>query len=315
MAQFPTVKHLRYFVALAEHRHFGRAAAACCVSQSAFSLAIKELEGVLGVALVDRTKRRVTITATGQEVAVQAQRVLRDLEVLVQTADGAREPLAGPLRLGVIPTIAPFLLSKVLPALRERYPDLQLYLKEDVTERIHAELLTGSLDLLLIALPFELRNVVTMELFRDRFRLAARADTQHVDPQHYAFNRLHADSVLLLDDSHCLRGQAIAACRLKNLDKVNRFTATSLFTLLQMVESDLGITFLPEMAEDSALLKGTHIRTYPLREDSYRTIALAWRNGSAQGQAFRERGSFSGRTASGRAPSGGSIPSPYRLSM
>ncbi len=288
----PTVKQLRYLVALAEHQHFARAAAACYVSQSAFSSAIKELESLLNVRLFDRTNRRVTVTAIGQEVVVQARLCLRDLDALVEIAEGGQEPLVGRLNLGAIPTIAPFLLPQVMPKIRKAFPKLQLYLKEGKTRQLHAELLQGSLDVLLIALPFELKNVETFTLFKDRFRLAARDDTKLVDPERYAFNRLDSGSVLLLEEGHCLRDHAISACRILDYQKLSPFAASSLLTLVQMVDGDLGITFVPEMAEGSSLLSGTHIRTYPLKEGSYRMIALAWRKGSSRGEEFRLLGEF-----------------------
>lgn len=286
----PSTRQLRYFAALAEHRHFGRAAAACFVSQSAFSLAIRELETLLGVRLVDRTNRRVTITALGQEVATQARLCLRDLEGLVELAQTERSPLAGPLRLGVIPTIAPFLLPRVLPRLRKALPKLRLFLHEGTTAEIHHKLLKGELDVLLLALPFELANAEVQALFRDGFRLACRRDTRLVDPRNYSYSRLDRDAILLLDDGHCLREHAIAACRLKNAEKVSPFAASSLLTLIEMVDADLGVTFLPEMAAGSALLKGTRVETYPLAERSYREIGLAWRQGSTRGAEFRQLG-------------------------
>ncbi len=288
----PTVKQLRYFVALEEHEHFGKAAEACFVSQSAFSVAIRELETLLGVRLVDRTNRKVTVSHLGREVAVQARLCIRDLEALVQIAAGNRDALAGPLRLGVIPTIAPFLLPKVLPALREKYPRLQPLLREDTTQVVYDRLMAGDLDLILLALPFEMRNVEVMRLFKDRFRLACRADTKLVDPGHYRFNRLNAESVLLLEDGHCLRDHAISACRIRKLDKVSRFSASSLLTLVEMVDADLGISFLPEMAEDSSILAGTKVKTYPMRDDAYREIGLAWRSGSGRAGEFRLLGEF-----------------------
>lgn len=286
----PSTRQLRYFAALAEHRHFGRAAAACFVSQSAFSLAIRELETLLGVRLVDRTNRRVTITALGQEVATQARLCLRDLEGLVELAQTERSPLAGPLRLGVIPTIAPFLLPRALPRLRKALPKLRLFLHEGTTAEIHHKLLKGELDVLLLALPFELANAEVQALFRDGFRLACRRDTRLVDPRNYSYSRLDRDAILLLDDGHCLREHAIAACRLKNAEKVSPFAASSLLTLIEMVDADLGVTFLPEMAAGSALLKGTRVETYPLAERSYREIGLAWRQGSTRGAEFRQLG-------------------------
>ncbi|MDZ7770386.1 MAG: LysR substrate-binding domain-containing protein [Woeseiaceae bacterium] len=263
--KFPTVKQLRYFVSLAEIGHFGRAAEACFVSQSAFSNAIQELEGLLETQLVDRTNRQVTITAMGRNVAVQARLVLRDIEALVELAGETREPLTGDLRLGVIPTIAPFLLPGMLPELRAAYPDMTLYLHEGQTQEIHERLMDGELDLLLLALPYDLRSVTTMSLYKDRFYLAYREGTDRVDPDNYRFSRLHSDSVLLLEDGHCLRDHALAACRIRNTEKVRQFAASSLLTLVEMVDADLGITYLPEMARTSPTLRNTQVRTKPRR--------------------------------------------------
>ena len=288
----PTTKQLRYFAALAEHKHFGRAAASCFVSQSAFSVAIQELEALLDAHLVDRTKRKVTITATGKEVAALARLCLQDLSTLVETARGSGGDLEGPLRLGVIPTIAPFLLPRALPKLRRDYPRLKLFLYEDLTQNLHAELMDGNLDVLLIALPYALTGVEEMELFEDRFLLAARAGTQLVDPENYRFTRLDAGSVLLLREGHCLREHAIEACRIRDSAKMNAFSAASLLTLVEMVDADLGITFLPEMAQGSALLAQTKVKTYPLKATSFRTIGLVWRRGSARAGEFRLLGQF-----------------------
>ena len=290
--KYPTIKQLRYFVALCNERHFGRAAAQSFVSQSAFSTAIQDLEIMLEARLVDRTKRQVTITAVGQEVATQARLCLRDVESLVEIAGQRREPLAGPLRLGVIPTIAPFLLPGLLPKLRRKFPDLKLYLTEDQTDRIYERLLAGHLDLLLLALPYEMRGVESMPLFDDRFCLTVRQGSTVVDPNNYRFNRLQADDILLLEDGHCLRDHALAACKIRNTEKVSRFAASSLLTLVEMVDADLGITFLPEMAQGSALLKNTRVKMYPLDEKSVRTIGLVWRKGSARDDEFQLFGEF-----------------------
>lgn len=290
--RYPTIKQLRYFAALCEYGHFGRAAEACFVSQSAFSTAIQDLETLLGTQLVDRTNRQVTITGVGQEVATQARLVLRDLDGLIETAGQRREPLCGNLRLGVIPTIAPFLLPRVLPKLRLEYPDLKLYLTEDRTQRIHEKLLDGDLDLLLLALPYDLRSVEEMPLFKDRFLLACRDNTERVEPGKYQFNRLEADSILLLEDGHCLRDHALAACKIRDSDKVSRFSASSILTLVEMVDADLGITYLPEMAEDSALLRNTRVKLFPIGDNSYRTVGLVWRKGSGRAGEFRLLGNF-----------------------
>ncbi|MEJ2140132.1 MAG: hydrogen peroxide-inducible genes activator [Gammaproteobacteria bacterium] len=292
MARLPSTKQLQYLVALAEHSHFGRAAEACFVSQSAFSNAIKELELTLDTQLVDRTNRQVTITATGQEVVTLARLALRDIQSLVELAAGEKQPLTGELRLGVIPTIAPFLLPKLLPKLRQQYPELQLYLTEDQTAQIYERLMDGELDVLLLALPWEMRGVEVRNLFRDSFRLACRQGTRRIDPRNYRFNRLDSDSILLLEDGHCLRDHALTACKIRHTEKVRRFAASSLLTLVEMVDADLGITFLPEMAEGSSLLRNTRVRLYPLPESSYRSIGLAWRKGSNRIDEFELLGTF-----------------------
>jgi LysR family hydrogen peroxide-inducible transcriptional activator len=290
--KLPTIKQLRYFVALTETEHFGRAAETCFVSQSAFSNAIQELESLLEVQLVDRTNRSVTITAMGQQLATQARLCLRDVESLVEMARGQREPLTGELHLGVIPTIAPFLLPAALPKLRRKFPKLELYLHEDQSQRIYDRLMDGELDVLLLALPYDMRGVDVMPLFEDRFALAYRQGTSRVDPDNYRFSRLDADSILLLEDGHCLRDHALAACRIRNTQKIRRIGASSILTLVEMVDADLGITFLPEMARDSLILKNTRVRMKPLEENAYRTIGLAWRKGTDREEEFRMLGDF-----------------------
>lgn len=292
MMNLPSTKQLRYFVALVEAGHFGRAASASHVSQSAFSNAIKELESTLGAQLVDRTNRQVTITAKGQQVATLARLALRDLGDLVEAASGGREPLAGDLRLGVIPTIAPFLLPKLLPKLRKQFPELRLFLIEDQTERLYQRLMAGELDLLLLALPWEMRGVAQSVLFRDPFRLACRKGTQRVDPENYRFSRLDADSILLLEDGHCLRDHALAACKIRNTQKVQQFAASSLLTLVEMVDADLGISFLPEMSRSSTLLKNTAVQLHSMPDSSYRNIGLAWRQGSGRAEEFAILGEY-----------------------
>ena len=292
MINLPTVKQLRYMVALDELQHFGQAAEACYVSQSAFSIAIKELESTLNVRLVDRTSKSITITPEGRQVAAKARVWLNELENLVEGLEKQTEPLAGKLTLGVIPSIAPFFLPGLLPGLRKRFPALKLYLRERITQILYDELMAGQIDVLLLALPYELKHVEIMTLFEDPFWLACHEHTHWLDPRHYQEEGLAAESVLLLDDGHCLREHTLAACKLRDLDAVSRYAATSLFTLLHMVDSDMGITFLPEMARNSALLRETRIRVYPLPGKSYREIGLAWRKNSARGDEFKLLGRF-----------------------
>jgi LysR family hydrogen peroxide-inducible transcriptional activator len=290
--KLPTVKQLRYLVELEKHAHFGKAAEACFVSQSAFSVAIRELESTLGTQLFDRTNKRVTITAMGQEIVVQARLVIRDLEALMDMAWVSSEPLSGKLRLGVIPTISPFLLPKLLPQLRSHFPQLQLYLQEDTTQRVYERLMSGELDLILIAFPYELRNVEKMKLFNDQFLLAYKTGSQFIDKQKVTVDHLQSESILLLEDGHCLRDHALSVCKIRNLNKVSHFAASSLLTLIEMVEADLGVTYLPEMAKDSPMLKNTNIKTQAMPKNSHREIGLVWRKGSARGKEFKMLGEF-----------------------
>lgn len=287
----PTVKQLRYFVALESHEHFGRAAKACFVSQSAFSTAIRELESTLSVQLVDRTNKNVTVTQSGRQIAQEARRCLRDIEGLVELARSNQQPLTGGLHIGVIPTIAPFLLPCIMPELRKEYPQLKLFLTEDITQRIYAKLMDGELDLIMLALPYALRNAETLPLFQDQFYLACREDSKIVDPEHYDLNALKPESILLLEDGHCLRDHTLSACHLiSEPDKISRFSASSVLTLAQMVDADLGITYLPEMVRHSSLLAGTQVKLWPTRENSFREVGLAWRKGSARTQEFIKLG-------------------------
>lgn len=291
----PTLKQLRYFLALVEINHFGQAAKSCFVSQPAFSIAIRELERLLNVQLVDRTNRSVTITGIGNEIAAQARLTVNSVESLVEMAHSSRSPLSSKLKLGVIPTIAPFLLPRLLPELRKQYPELQLFLVEDTTARVHQKLLDGELDLILIALPIALRGVQIETLFRDPFYLACRSHSKLIDPELYDIDRndqLDQESILLLEDGHCLRDHALAACQIRDMNRVSRFAASSLLTLIEMVDADMGITFLPEMAEGSPLLKGTRVKTYPLPKKSCREIGIVWRSGSRRDEEFRLLGQF-----------------------
>ena len=292
MIKYPTIRQLRYFVALCEEGHFGRAAARSFVSQSAFSTAIQDLESLLGAQLVDRTRRQVTITSIGQDIEVQARLCLRDVESLVEIAGKQQRPLTGPLRLGVIPTIAPFLLPGLLPGLRRKFSGLKLFLVEDQTEDLHTRLLDGDIDLMLLALPYDLRSTETMSLFRDKFCLAIREGSSIANPENYRFNRLQSDSILLLEDGHCLRDHALDACRVRDTEKVSQFAASSLLTLIEMIDADLGISFLPEMARGSTLLRNTRVRMHKLPDRSYREIGLAWRKGSGRAEEFRMLGDY-----------------------
>lgn len=283
----PTLKQLRYLVALAERGHFGKAAESCFVTQSTLSAGLHELESLLGAVLVDRTKRRVVFTPLGHDIVAHARTLLAGAEDLALAAKAAQKPLTGPLRLGVIPTIGPFLLPRVLPRLRRTYPELQLYLKEDLTARLCAQLAEGQLDVVLLALPYACGNVETMDLFDDSFRLACRAERALGGKLPVSAKALKDETVLLLEDGHCLRAHALSACRLPRRAAGDAFAATSLHTLVQMVANGLGVTLLPEMAIAAGILKGTGLVSRELEgERAFRRIGLAWRRGTRRRSEF-----------------------------
>jgi len=288
MVNLPSLRHLRHLTALDDHRHFGRAAAACHVTQSTLSASIKELETLLETVLVDRSKRRVVLTPIGVETAERARRIIKEAEQLVEVTKASREPLTGTVRLGTIPTIGPFLLPRVLPGLREAYGHLKLYLVEDLTDRLIEALHRGQLDVALLALPYDCGAVESLILFEDPFvvglpRQHQLAEESRIDPK-----RLWHEDLLLLKDGHCLRDHALAACHLADRRVSEGFEATSLPTLVQMVDNGLGTTLLPTLAVDAGLLIGTNLVTRPLLPKSpARKIGLIWRRGTGRRNEFR----------------------------
>ncbi|AHE53812.1 LysR substrate-binding domain-containing protein [Sphingomonas sanxanigenens] len=284
----PTLKQLQYLVALKEHGHFGRAADACFVTQSTLSAGLRELESLIGVTLVERTRRVVRFTALGDRIVAKARRVLREAEELSDLARAAGKPLAGELRMSVIPTIAPFLLPRVLPRLRSDWPDLRLYLREEPSAAACDSLAHGHADCVLLALPYACGDVDSDVLFEDRLLVAfpgaeaaTMGDTVHP-------NAIDEDRLLLLEDGHCLKDHALAACNRPELRAGATMLGTSLHTLVQMVDNGLGLTMLPEMAIAAGILDHTSICAKPLESDHpSRKIALAWRRGSPREKEFR----------------------------
>jgi LysR family hydrogen peroxide-inducible transcriptional activator len=289
MNELPSLRQLRYLGALSENRHFGRAADACHVSQSTLSAGIQELEQRLGGALVERSKRNVRLTPLGEQVAERARSLLADAEALVALGQAAGEPLSGPLRLGVIPTVSPYLLPRLLPALRRKHAKLRLYLTEDLTARIVERLSEGNLDLLLLALPYDLPGLETLVLFDDPFLFASRRDHPLASGGPLPPARLNHEPLLLLEDGHCLRDQALSACRLGERRR-QPFAATSLPTLIQMVDNGIGSTLLPRMAIAGGALKGTSVITRDLEGQPARSIGLAWRRADPRRAEFRQLG-------------------------
>jgi LysR family transcriptional regulator, hydrogen peroxide-inducible genes activator len=281
MPALPSLRQLSYLVELAERLNFREAAEAQFVTQSTLSAGIKELETTLGVQLVERDRRTVRLTAVGEEVVARARGVLAAATDLAEAARSAAEPLSGPLRFGTIPTIAPFLLPEVLPPLRRAYPALKLYLREDLTDRLLDRVRAGSLDVALIALPYDTDELHVQELFKDEFWFVTREGNPAAQAKEIAIRKLNPPDVLLLEEGHCLREHAIAACGPRRGAWESKVEATSLYTLIQMVEGGMGVTLLPEITLKAGILKGTHLIARPFAAPApSRTLALAARRTS-----------------------------------
>ena len=296
--RLPTLRQLGHLVALAEARHFGKAAAATHVTQSTLSASIKELEETLQASLVDRTKRKVVLTPLGTDVAERARRILDQAEEISRLAQRESAPLSSTLRMGVIPTIGPFLLPSVLPRLRRAYPKLRLYLTEDLSARLVEQLHSGAIDVALLALPFDAGNVDERILFEDVFKLATPKDHTLAARKSIRMDELKPEELLLLKEGHCLREHAMEACRLTDPKQAEVVEATSLHTLVQMVDNGLGTTLLPQIAIDGGILRGTTITVVPFAGDQpTRKIGLIWRRGTGRGAEFYLLGSEIARLA------------------
>ncbi len=288
LPNLPTLRQLRFLAALAEHGSFSRAAEACFVTQPTLSAGVKELEGVLDAQLVERGARGASLTPAGEAAVTRARTILTEAEDLVHAARAAGEPLSGAFRLGVIPTIAPFLLPKVLPALRARYPDLELFLREDLTQRLAEGLKERRLDAALIALPYEAPGIETRAIKDDEFLFAAHPDHPLATVNRLEPAMLADEPLLLLEDGHCLRDHALSVCAGGGVgahegEARSDFAATSLHTLVQMVKSGLGATLLPRLALDAGLADRLDLAVRPFDPPvAGREIGVAWRKGSAR---------------------------------
>jgi LysR family hydrogen peroxide-inducible transcriptional activator len=281
----PTLRQLQYLKLLAEHGSFSRAAEAAHVTQPTLSAGVQELEKILGAPVVDRARAGVILTAAGEAAVSRGAAILAETEDLVQAVRGASHPLAGRFRLGVIPTVAPFLLPRALPALRARFPKLKLYLREDVTGRLIGALKTGALDAALIALPYDMTGLAWAEVEEDELLAAFPANHPLTAETRVAPGRLHDEDMILLEDGHCLRDHALAACGLAapRAQAEPAFAATSLPTLVQMVGSGLGVSFLPAMAVSAGLADAAQVTVRPLdTAHPSRQIVIAWRAGSSR---------------------------------
>jgi LysR family hydrogen peroxide-inducible transcriptional activator len=293
MVILPSLQQLRFLCALAEQCHFGRAAESCAVTQSTLSGGIKELEARLGITLFERSHRQVMLTPLGKEIATRAQRLLVDAEELAGLARNAQEPLSGPLRFGVIPTVGPYVLPSLLSHLGTARPKLKLHVREAPTAALLDKLAGGYLDILLVAVPYDLGNVEAMEIAEDPIVVAMPRDHplgRHkvVSPDDLARERL-----LLIEDGHCLRSHSLQACRIVDPVSNEVFQATSLRTLVQMVAAELGVTLMPQIAVDSELTSTRNVVIRPLSPDKpFRTLVLAWRLTSSRGAEFRMLGNI-----------------------
>jgi LysR family hydrogen peroxide-inducible transcriptional activator len=285
----PTLKQMRYLITLHETHHFGKAAEICHVTQSTLSAGIRELETLLGTQLVERTRRAVRFTPLGERVVAKAHDILREAHTLVDIVQAAGNPLSSALKMGVIPTIAPFFLPQALPRLRKRFPALKLYLREDLSQVVCGGLGRGELDVVLLALPFTCGDVDQEVLFEDPFYAAFPPTvSDHFPAPSVDASDLEREVLLLLEEGHCLKDHALAACQSAALKADNSILGTSLHTLVQMVDNDLGVTLLPKLAIDGGILEGTDVQTKPLSGNApARKIGLVWRKDSPRVEEFK----------------------------
>ncbi|MDD4862441.1 MAG: LysR substrate-binding domain-containing protein [Alishewanella agri] len=287
MKRLPSIKQLQYLLALHEHQHFGRAADACYIGQSTLSAAIANLEETMDAQLLERDHKTFIFTPLGEDVVRQARHIIEQCEELNDFAKSQGKPMTGPFRLGCIPTIAPFVLGDVMTLCRERYPDLQLLLREDTSDNSLHALSEGRLDMVLLALPYETGALHTEILAQDQFNLVLHRDWQDRG-FNQDINQWPDESIFLLEREHCLSGHAVKACELEDSRKVNPFFATSLHTLTQMVNNKLGVTFMPQMAINSGVLEGTELISQPAATgNAYRDIGVAWRPTSSKARSYQ----------------------------
>ena len=290
------LRDLKYLVALADHKHFGRAAAACYVSQPTLSTQIKKLEDELGVPLVERAPRKVMLTPAGRDAAERARRIVAEVEQMKEAARRSQDPEAGTVRLGMFPTLGPYLLPHVVPRIRARFPHLELLLVEEKSDVLLSRLREGKLDAGLLALPVADDQLHTEFLFEEPFVLAVPESHPLAQRGSLTLAELSHQQLLLLEDGHCLREQALDVCRLSGANEKSEFRATSLETLRQMVAADVGITLLPALAVKPPVARSPNIHLLGF-SDSHpsRRIAMVWRKSSAMSgflqvfaQVFRE---------------------------
>ena len=291
----PTFRQLKYLVSISKNLHFGKAAKECFVSQSTLSSGIQELERLLNVKLIERTKRTVFLTPLGKEISKKAESINIEMNDVLDLVKSAQEKMFGETRLGVIPTIAPYLLPKLMPKIRKHYPGLDLKLVEDQTANILNMLYSGSLDLILIEKPYKTENLNVELIKKDFFHVALPFNSNLLKIKKKSLNNsdISQTNMLLLDEGHCLRDHALQACSKETKQKIDAFKATSLLTLVQMVANNTGITLLPDLVINSELLKNSKIKILDYENNkNFREIALCWRISSPRNNDFSNFASF-----------------------
>jgi LysR family hydrogen peroxide-inducible transcriptional activator len=276
----PTLRQLRYLTAVVSLRHFGKAAEECFVTQSTLSAGIQDLEALLGAPLLERTNRKVLVTSLGHEVSERARHILSLTADLVDVAALEKNPLSGRVRIGVIPSICPFLLPKALPSLRQKMPEIELVLIEEQSERLIKQLNEGEIDLAILAFPFDVGQLEHRIFASESFWVALPVDHPLAKGKGIEASRLPVDDLLLLSEGHCLREHALSACSLPSTTQRTSMQGTSLYTLIEMVAGGLGITLIPEMAISSDMVTHAEISLKPLlaKEKPMRQLGLAWRS-------------------------------------
>jgi LysR family hydrogen peroxide-inducible transcriptional activator len=275
-----TLRQMRYFDALARHLNFGRAAAECAVTQPALSMQIADFEAKLGISLVDRTRQRTALTEAGERAVKRIRRVLGEIHDLVEEAQSHRQPANGPLKFGVIPSVAPYLLPRLLPHFRRSHPQLRLHLRETLTRSLVSELLDGRLDLVLLALPLEEVGIETLPLFEDPFLLAVPNDHPAEKVPAKVEEIIACENLLLLEEGHCLREQALSYCGGRQSQSLNTLGVSSISTIVQMVGNGYGVTLLPELAATVELQHSNVTLVQFAPPAPHRVIGLAWRENS-----------------------------------
>lgn len=290
-----TLRQLRYFEALARHTHFGRAAAACAISQPALSMQVKELEELLGVALIERGGRNVRLTKFGEEAALRIRDILRSVDELGDLARASRERIAGRLRVGMIPTIAPYLMPKLIENLARKHPEIEIHLHEALTSKLIEELAEGRLDTAIVALPVSEPSLTEVALFTENFLLVRpRADEGKPVPSRKMLREMR---LLLLEEGHCFRDQALSFCDMQPSSPRKTLDAYSLSTLVQLVGAGMGVTLIPEMAVAVETGSGSVCVARFKNPQPSRTIGMIWRKTSPLAAQFLQLAGLIGRSA------------------